>query len=510
MRWPRDLLSTLRGGPLPSGSLVERAVKGGLWAAGTNVGERLVLLGRFVVLATVLPPSEFGLLGIALLVVAIFERLSDLGLDAALVQRAEDDVDDYLDTALAMRAVRGAALLALGLAVAPLAADFFGDSRLTDVIRVLALSPFLFGLQNPGMVYLQKELDFRRKAVYRMTGAVVDTAVAVGYTFVVAPLLLNRDPTVWALVFGVVAGNLTRVLVSYVVHDYRPGLGVDVARARELVTYGKWMTGLNALVFLVTEGDDIFVGWALGSTAVGFYQMAYRFSNAPATEITHVVSDVVFPTYSKLQNDAARLREAYFRTLQLTTFVAFPVAVGVAAIAPTFVLTVFGPEWEPAIDVMRVLAVFGLLRSLGATTGPLFQAVGRPDLGTKVQFGKLVVLAALVVPLTDAYGLVGTALAVVGASVCFSEPVSAYLAVDIVDGRFRTLARVVGYPAVASALMAAVVVSLQAQVGVGVLGLAFLVASGVVTYAAVVLLFELRLGYDMRTVARTLAGGFGN
>lgn len=492
---------------MPSGSLVQQAVSGGLWAGGTNVAERLLLMGRFVVLANVLPPREFGLLGLSLLTITVFERLSELGLDAALIQRTEDDVDAYLDTALAMRAVRGALILALGVVAAPAAAAFFDAPRATPVVSLLAVGPLLLGLQNPGIVYLRKDLEFHLSAVHRMAGAGVDTIVAVGYALVVAPMVLGVEPTVWALAFGVVAGNLTRLVVSYLVHGYRPGLGFDASLARDLVDYGKWMTGSSALVFLINEGDDVVVGWALGTAALGFYQMAYRFSNAPATEITHVISEVVFPTYARLQNDLASLRSAYFRTLQLTTFVAFPVAVGIAVVAPTFVLVVFGSEWAPAVLAMRVLAAFGLLRALGATTGPLFQAVGRPDLATKIQLGKLAVLAVAIFPLTDAYGIAGTATAVVVSSLLWSEPVASYLAVRTVEGRLPTLARVVGYPTVACAVMAAVVVGLQGVLDHSLPSLVLLVAAGAATYVAAVALLELWFGYDMRSVARTLSDG---
>jgi O-antigen/teichoic acid export membrane protein len=503
------LLASLRRRLLPDGSLTQQAVSGAVWAAGSNVGERLLLLGRFVVLANVLKPSEFGLLGLSLLTVTVFKRLSELGIDAALVHKAEANVDAYLDTALVMRAVRGMAILCVGFLVAPHAAAFFDAPRATPVIRLLAVGPLLLGLQNPGIVYLQKDLEFHKQAVYRMAGAGADTAVALATALVVAPMVLGREPTVWALAYGVVAGNVTRFVVSYAVHDYRPSLGFDMSLARDLVSYGKWMTGSVALVFLINEGDDIVVGWALGTAALGFYQMAYRLSNAPATEITHVIGEVVFPTYAKLQDDVAALREGYFRTVQLTTFVAFPVAVGIAVVAPMFVRVVFGSAWTPAIDAMRLLAVFGLLRSLGATTGPLFQAVGRPDLGTKIQLGKLVVVGTLILPLTRTYGIEGTAVAVIASSLLFAEPVASYLAVRTVEGQFSTLGRILGYPAAAAGVMGVSVLALQSRLGDGVLQLTLLILTGVVVYALTVVLFETQFGYDMRAVADKLSSGLG-
>jgi O-antigen/teichoic acid export membrane protein len=218
--------------------------------------------------------------------------------------------------------------------------------------------------------------------------------------------------SVWALVFGLLAGNLARCVVSYFIHSYRPHFTWDLTRAKELFGFGKWILGSSILVFLITQGDDIFVGKLLGVAALGFYQMAYRISNMPATEITHVISRVTFPAYSKIQDNLPRLRESYLRVLQLTAFLSFPVAGLIFVLAPDFTRIFLGEKWMPMVPAMMVLVFAGLIRSIGATTGPIFQAVGKPKIITKWQPVRLLVLVALIYPFTIQWGILGTSLAV--------------------------------------------------------------------------------------------------
>jgi O-antigen/teichoic acid export membrane protein len=196
-------------------------------------------------------------------------------------------------------------------------------------------------------------------------------------------------------------------------HPYRPRIRFEKEKFQDLFGFGRWVLGSSILVFLITQGDDIFVGKMLGVAALGFYQMAYLISNLSATEITHVISQVTFPAYSKLQDDLTKLREAYLKILQLTTFISIPLAGGIFIFAPEFTKIFLGDKWMPMVPAIEVLVLAGLLRSISATTGPVFQAVGKPEIVTKWQPVRLFVLLAVIYPFTVQWGILGTSLAVV-------------------------------------------------------------------------------------------------
>ncbi|WP_435076222.1 lipopolysaccharide biosynthesis protein [Halococcus sp. AFM35] len=494
----RGVVTLVRRALAPGEDLTERAVTSGVWVALTNVLDRALQLAMVLFVARLIGPDSYGVMAFALVVMSALTQLSRLGIDAALIQREDDDVDAYLDTAWVMQNTRGMLVAVVLFVSAPLAAGFFDEPQLTPVLRVLALSPLLSGLQNPGLMYLKKDLRFDKQFVYTLSGTVFYVIVAVSYA------LATRS--VWALVFGLVASDFVRLVASYLVDNYRPWPRFDPALARELFGYGRWIFASGVVLFLIMQGDDAFVGWYLGGAVLAFYQLAYRVSNAPATEVTQTISSVVFPTYAKMQSDDRQLRDGFFKTVQLTTFVSFPVAVGIAAVAPTFVETFLTEQWAGMVPLIQLLAAWGLLRSLGATTGPLFQAIGKPDIPTKIQFGKLVIIAALIYPATARYGAVGTGLVIVGNSLLFSEPVATYLATRAVDGSYARLLRLIAYPALASALMGLAVVAVhRAGIATGVVEFVLLVAVGVAAYTALVLALERLSGYDSVALCWRLA-----
>lgn len=487
----------------PSGGMGARIVKSGIWMTALRVSDRMLQLVMLVVLSRLLGPADFGLMGIALLSLAVFKQFSDLGVDQALIQRREDDISAFMNTAWVLEAGRGALIAVVAYLSAPYVAGFFSEPRALPVLQVLALAPLLTGLRNPHIVYLRKDLQFHREFVYRVSGTLAQVGVAVGLA-----LLWGN---VWALVFGFLAGEFVRSLVSYLMDARRPGLGFSWHHAKELYSFGKWITGYSVLAFLFTHGDDAFVGWLLGAAALGAYQIAYRLANAPGTEVTGVVTATLLPAYAKLQEDAAALRSAYFRVLQVVSVLSAPMAAGIVVVTPLFVRVVLGPEWELAIVPMQLLVVWGFMLSIGSTSGPLLKAVGRPDYITKVNFLKTVALAVLIWPLSTEYGVAGTAAAVVLAAALTSEPAINWIVLRTINGSGRQFVRTVGVPLAAAGVMAGVLVAAQSAglVPASALGLIGLVVGGMITYAAAMLVAEVVVGYGLREQVQFLRRRIG-
>ena len=493
----RSYLREVVRGLIPGEGLADRTAKSGIWATATNVGDRFLQIVLLVVLARLLDPADFGLMGIALLVVSGLRRFSELGLEAALIQREEANIDTYLNTAWCLQALRGASLAGLAFLSAPYIASFFGEPRATGVLRVISVAPLLYDLRNPAIVYFQKSLEFHKEFVYELSGSMAYFCVALGYALV--------RPTVWALVFGYIATNVAQLLVSYLLHGYRPWPEFDRSFAKEMIGYGKWITGSSIVAFLFLQGDDAVVGWLLSATALGFYQLAYRLSNAPATEITNVVSTVMFPAYSQLQNDPDRLREAFAKTLKMVTLVSFPMAIGIMVVTPTFVRAFLGPKWLPMTTVMQILAVWGLLRAFAATSSPVWKAIGRPDYVTKLGIVKLVLLALLFYPVTTRYGIEGTALLLVGTYVFVQWPIGVYLTVKPIDMTYTRYLRALAYPLMASIAMGLIVVFAQRFLDIQpTVELVLSIVIGTVSYVLAVAVlegvFEWGIARDVRDV----------
>lgn len=483
----------------PTGGIGERVVKSGVWLMSQNVLARVLQLSLLVILARLIGPRELGIVGIALVTLSAMRKFTNIGLNTALVQKIEKDVDSHLNTTWVLEISRGLLIGTMLFLTAPLIAGMlFNAPRATPLIRAMGLSPIILGLRNPGIVYFQKDLNFHKQFVYKVLGDAGQFVVAVAWALV--------SPTAWAFVVGFLTADVIRFFISYLIHDYRPWPEFDREIADELIDYGKWVTGSSILYFLYSEGDDVFVGWLLTPTMLAFYQYTYRFSNAPATELSQVISSVMFPAFSKLQEDLELLRQTLLKTLRVTSLVSFPASVGIAVIAPTFMMAFFGEEWMQAVPAMQVLALYGLFRALTRTFSPVWKAIGRPDYITKLSALRVVLLAIIIYPLTARYGITGTAVAVTILYVFPMMPIDLAITAREVDVRITDLLYEFLFPCIASLAMGAGVWYVQTHLPFSALvNFPILVIVGGVLYVLAVLILELSFEWNVSQNLRTIA-----
>ena len=229
---------------------------------------------------------------------------------------------------------------------------------------------------------------------------------------VIAVIAVLIYRSIWALVLGILAGECLKCIMSFILHPHRPQLSFNKEKAASLFRFGRWILGAKILIFLITQGDDALVGKVLGATALGFYQVAYRISNLPATEITHIISQVTFPAYSRMQENISALKGAYTKALELTALISFFMAGVIFLTAPEFTSVFLGEKWLPMIPALRLLCLFGLTRSLAATMGPVLYGVGRPEIQTRLSAIQLIFMAIIIYPLTMKWGIAGASLGV--------------------------------------------------------------------------------------------------
>jgi len=477
----------------PGDTLSQKVVKGGFWVFFLRIVNRGFSLIRLIILARILSPSDFGLMGIALLTMSTLETFSQTGFQAALIQKKED-IKSYLNSAWTVLILRGFILFIILYFIAPYAAIFFKAPEAKPIIRVIGFSILFRAFINIGVIYFQKELEFSKQFIYQFSGTLADFIVAIS-----AVLILRN---VWALVFGSLAGNMVRCFMSYLIHPYRPHLSKDLGKVKELFGFGKWILGSSILVFLVTQGDDIFVGKVLGTTALGFYQLAYRISNMPATEITHVISQVTFPAYSKLQDNILKLREAYLKVLQVTTFLSFPLAGLIFILAPDFTKIFLGEKWMPMVPAMQVLVFAGLLRSIQATTGTIFHAIGKPKIDTRWQIVRLVIIAALIYPFITKWGILGASIAVF-LSIFVMTIGCSFKVVKITGCGLKNFGKVIGLPLINGMVMVLSVFILKTYINTtGIFNFVLLLSVGILIYLVIVYIFDKHFNYNIQRLLR--------
>lgn len=454
-----------------------------------------------VVLANILGPREFGLMGIALLTYNSLKQFSELGISSALIQQSQENIDSYLDTAWTLQLGRGIVVAAILFVGAPAVAWFFDEPRVTLLIQVIAISQIMVGLVNPSTVYFQKDLELHKHFAFGMGASVAKFVTSVSIAIVYE--------SVWALVAGFVVADLAKLIASYLLDDYRPRPDVDMTVVRELIGYGKWITAKRAISFVLTNADDAVVGRLVSTTGLGYYQMGYRFAKMPTMEMSRSFSTVVFPVYSKLQDHPDELADALLRSLRLLSFVAFPATAGILLTAPSFTVGVLGPEWEPTVPIMQIVAVYGAFAALTSVFGDVWNAIGRPDFHPKINAVRLVLTGIVIIPATIRYELVGAAGAVVGVYL-LTLPVQFHVLVRCIEISHRDLLGELAYPALASAAMGLVLLGVRELVSPEpvIVEFGLLVVAGILVYLPVVVVLNTftgwNIGSELDTIRRSL------
>lgn len=417
-------------------SLTQRIIEGSAWLMLIKVSVKGTGFISSLILARVLSPADFGVLGIALLATSLLEMFSQTGFDSALIQK-EGDISGYLDSAWVVSMIRGALLSLIIFLSAPLFAAFFDCPKARDILRFLALCPLISGLKSVGPVFFRKELDFKKLFVLQTSDGLAYSIVALSAAF----FLKN----VWALALGLVASNTVSLIVTYLIHPYRPGFRFDLKKAGELFHFGKWMLGTQAVLFFVNRGDNTFVGKMLGTAALGFYAMAYNIAFLSFSEVNQLFINVLFPAYAKLQDSPRKLQEAYFKIIQLLAFLSIPVAGFIFIFAHDFTRLFLGEKWLPMVPSLKILALSGALVSIGGSAGTLLAGVGKPKITTKVVSVRLAVMAVLIYPLSARWGIFGTSLTVLISTVIV-EPMELYIGAKESGNRLPALIREISIP----------------------------------------------------------------
>lgn len=461
-----------------------------LWNYSVFAMSKSSTLLMTVVLARLLDPAEFGIFALALLIVNLFDYVKDLGVAAALIQSAKP-WSRIAPTGLTLSIAFGLTAGALLAITADITAGLLHHPELGPLIRVLAIALVISALSVLPLSRLRRDLSFERRLLPEFCGAIVKTALTIG--------LAAAGHGVWSLAYGQLAGVIVTTVLYWRAAPCFIRPQFDRAEARGLLRFGIPVTGVTLLAYGIYNVDYLAVGTRLGTTELGLYTLAYRVPELVVLNLCAVISDVLFSSMSRLQDNRKALAASYTRALGVVVALTAPIGIGLAAVAEPLLATMYGTRYEGAASILAVLALYTVVYSASFHAGDVLKAVGRPGLLTAINAAKLVVLVG---PIWWAAGhsatLVAVALLVVEV-VHFAIRMT--LVRRVIPLRWTELASLIGRPLVAALPMG--VVLLGASIPLAGLAapvkLALLVPIGVLTYAG---FLHLTAPHLTRTVTR--------
>jgi len=351
-------------------------------------GIRLTGLVSTVILARLLIPADFGIVAMAMFVVGLLEILKESGQVLAIIRHPNPQRADY-DTAWTLSVIVAFIVALLIWAAAPITAIYFHEPRVQPVMHWLSLRSLLAGFENIGITDFRRDLKFNLFFLYNISGKLFSFIVAVPLAFI------WRD--YWALVAGIIAAQLARNVMSFVMHPYRPRL--SLAKLSEMGSFSAWTLLKTVGNYLSFQIDQIAVGGTLGSGAMGRYAVATDLASSPSYEINTPMVAVLYPVMSRVRSDPLALRRLYLNTFGWSTIICLSTSVGVTMVAHDLVHLVLGEKWLNVEPLMGWLALGTGILGLASGAYTTFDAIGKPDLGAKMQWTRLIFLTIALVPI---------------------------------------------------------------------------------------------------------------
>ena len=339
--------------------LKERTIRGGFAKACAQAANFILRIGSLMVLARLLEPADFGLVGMVTAITGVFSLFKDAGLSMATVQRATI-TNEQISTLFWINMLVGALLGGLSLAIAPVLVAFYHEPKLFWVTVALAAG-FLFnaaGVQHSAL--LQREMRFITLAVIEIISLVVSIVVAI--------VMAASDFGYWALVGMALTLPAVSTICVWLTTEWIPGMPHRKVGIRSMLQFGGTITLNGLVVYIAYNADKVLLGRFWGADALGIYGRAYQLINIPTENLNSALGPVVFSALSRLQDDPHRLKSYFLKGYSLTLAMTLPIIIACVLFTDDIISIVLGPQWEDAANIFRLLSptilVFSLINPL--------------------------------------------------------------------------------------------------------------------------------------------------
>jgi PST family polysaccharide transporter len=379
--------------------LGRRTARGGaitIFSQGTKFFLSMVVT---VILARLLSPEDYGLVGMVAVVTGFISIFKDLGLSAATIQKAEIN-NEQISTLFWINLLLSVGIMLLTAAIAPAIAWFYGEPKLTT-IAVAYAAGFLFGgLAVQHEALLRRRMRFLALATAEIVALVVSSVVAITMAWYGARY--------WALVSSQLCLGLIYGLAVWIACRWRPGLPVRNSGVREMLAFGGNLTGFGVVNYFARNVDNLLIGRYWGPEQLGLYARAYQLLLFPIDQMITPITAVAVPALSRLKDSPERYRQAYLRLLEKVALLTMPVMAFVIVTSDWLVNIVLGSKWTGVSPIFSLLGIAGLVQPLASTAGWLFVTQGRTQHMFKWgMIGSTITVAGIIAGLK--WGAVGVA-----------------------------------------------------------------------------------------------------
>lgn len=360
-------------------SLQKKALGGVFW----TVVDTFILKGlsfiAMIILARWLGPTEFGLVGMVAVFIAIGASLTDSGMSASLIRTKNADDKDF-STVFILNLLLSCIVYLVLFFAAPFIADFFKQPILTSVLRIYCLSFVIAAFSSVQLARLNSSMQFKKIAKLNIPGTIIGILVGL--------LMGYWGYGVWAIVMMYLTTQFVQSISLWLSSSWRPSMKYSKDRAKYHYGFGYKLMLSGLLNTIFQNIYNVVIGRYYSVQELGYFERSKSFNNYPVTVITGVVSRVTYPLLAGIQDDLERVSQVYRKLMRLTFFIIAPLMFGAAAIAHPLFELVLGREWLPAVPFFQILCLGSMFHPIHAFNLNVFKVYGRSDLFLRLEIVK--------------------------------------------------------------------------------------------------------------------------
>lgn len=385
----------------PEGVL-QKSIRAGKWLMIDYIIQKAVAILPFFILARILTPEQFGIASIVLLVPRFLQTTSEHGLATAAIQKG-GSVEKYLNAIWTVNVLRGIVICLLVFIAGPFIATFYHVEEYTWVIRLGGVFILIRQFTNIGEIWFTKDLDFKKIFIRNTARAIAYSIVTVISAYFLRSYL--------ALIIGNLALYLTEMIASYVLHPYRPRITFQFKILKELIGYGKWVTGQVLGDQIYSFAESSIIARSTNTSAVGLYSKAKNLASIGPGFISSIISMIAFPAFARIKDSPEKIADGFKKSLDLLFVVTLPIILFIQIAGGKLVLVLLGEPWLPITFALRILLLYFTLSYMTDICAKLLSGIGYPDKKVKLDIVKIIISLILLLYITPRYGINGAPLA---------------------------------------------------------------------------------------------------
>ncbi len=377
-------------------SLRKQATSGLVWTFGQQFGSQIISFIVSLVLARLLLPEEFGLIGMIAVFISVGRALVDSGLTQSLIRSKELDQEDF-STVFYFNLAASVLIYILIFFGAPLVANFYDQSLLTPILRLYCITFIISAFSAVQLARLTQKLDFKTQTIIGIPSIIAGGIVGV--------VMAYFGYGVWSLIWNQIVTSIVSTIQLWIYSKWSPSLVFSFKKFKEHFNFGYKLTLVSLLDKIFNNIYVIVIGKYFAASQVGFYTRAQTTKQLPVQNISGALNKVTYPLFATIQDDDVRLKHVYRQLMQMVVFVIAPSMVLLAVIAEPLFVFLFTSKWIPAVPYFQILCGAGILYPIHAYNLNILKVKGRSDIVLRLEILKKIIIV-IIIAVTIKYGII--------------------------------------------------------------------------------------------------------